>query len=187
MRIKSVEITWFRGAAGSVMLDTVLKSVVIYGENGAGKSSFVDAVEFVMSGGKIRHLAHEYSGRRQEKGIINTHKPKDEKTKLIIAFDGGAQETAEIETDGKYILAGINAMKDWDLGRTILRQDEVARFIHGTKGEKYSDLLPLFGLQELEVPAANLTKATSWPQFCLILINSPMIRPMLWFLPTTKT
>lgn len=156
MRIKSVEMTWFRGAAGSVTLDTVMKSVVIYGENGAGKSSFVDAVEFLMSGGKIRHLAHEYSGRRQEKGIINTHKPKDEKTKLIIAFDGGAQETAEIESDGKCILAGINAMRDWDLGRTILRQDEVARFIHGTKGEKYSALLPLFGLQELEVAAQNV-------------------------------
>jgi predicted nucleic acid-binding protein len=47
-------------------------------------------------------------------------------------------------------------MRDWDLGRTILRQDEVARFIHGTKGEKYSALLPLFGLQELEVAAQNV-------------------------------
>ena len=57
----------------SASLDTALKSVVAYGENGAGKSSFVDAVEFLMSGGKIRHLAHEYSGKHQEKGIINTH------------------------------------------------------------------------------------------------------------------
>jgi ABC-type Mn2+/Zn2+ transport system ATPase subunit len=160
MRLKSVEMTWFRGAAASVTLDTLLKSVVIYGENGAGKSSFVDAVEFVMSGGKIRHLAYEYSGRRQEKGIINTHKPKDEKTKLKITFDGDAQETVEIESDGKCSFAGINAMKDWDLGRTILRQNEVADFIHGTKGQKYSVLLPLFGLQKLEIAANNIRQLT---------------------------
>jgi hypothetical protein len=156
MRIKSVEMIWFRGAAASVTLDTALKSVVVYGENGAGKSSFVDAVEFVMSGGKVRHLAHEYSGKRQERGIINTHKPEGEKTKLTIAFDVGAQDVVEIESDGRCAFGGIKAMKDWDLGRTILRQDEVARFIHGTKGEKYSVLLPLFGLQELETAAQNI-------------------------------
>ena len=150
MRIKSVEMAWFRGAAGSVTHDTALKSTVIYGENGAGKSSFIDTIEFVMSGGKIRHLAHEYSGKRQEKGIVNTHKPESEKTKLTIVFDGGAQDVAEIESDGRCTFAGISTMKDWDLGRTILRQNEVADFIHGTKGQKYTALLPLFGLQELE-------------------------------------
>jgi len=47
-------------------------------------------------------------------------------------------------------------MSGWDYGRTILRQDEVAAFIHDTKGGKYSALLPLFGLQPLEVAAQNI-------------------------------
>jgi hypothetical protein len=38
----------------------------------------------------------------------------------------------------------------------VLRQDEVAEFIHSRKGEKYSALLPLFGLHELEIAAENL-------------------------------
>ena len=136
MRIESIKMAWFRGAAMSASLDTALKSVVAYGENGAGKSSFVDVVEFLMSGGKIRHLAHEYSGKRQEKGIINTHTPRGEKAKLAVSVAGGAQVRAEIEQNGKYSCSGIDAVSGWDYGRTILRQDEVAAFIHGTKGDK---------------------------------------------------
>ncbi|MGO8836878.1 MAG: AAA family ATPase [Limisphaerales bacterium] len=149
-------MTWFRGAAISASLDTTLKSVVAYGENGAGKSSFVDAVEFLMSGGKIRHLAHEYSGKRQEKGIINTHTPEGENAKIAVSVAGGAQVTAEIEHNGKYTCSGIEAMDGWDYGRMILRQNEVADFIHGTKGAKYSALLPLFGLYPLELAAQNV-------------------------------
>ncbi len=156
MRIESVKMAWFRGAAASVSLDTALKSVVAYGENGAGKSSFVDAVEFLINGGKIRHLAHEYSGKRQEKGIINTHMAKSEKAKLAISVEGGAQVTAQLEQNGKYTCSGIETLSGWDYGRTILRQDEVAAFIHGTKGDKYSALLPLFGLHPLELAALNV-------------------------------
>ncbi|HXR05090.1 MAG TPA: hypothetical protein VN836_10330 [Verrucomicrobiae bacterium] len=140
MRIETVKMAWFRGAASPVSLDTALKSVVAYGENGAGKSSFVDAVEFLMSGGKIRHLAHEYSGRRQEKAIVNTHIPKGENAKLTISVASGARAAAEMEQNGKYSCSGVEAVSGWDYGRTILRQDEVAAFIHGTKGEKYSAL-----------------------------------------------
>ena len=47
-------------------------------------------------------------------------------------------------------------MATWDYQRTILRQDEVANFIHDTKGGKYSTLLPLLGLNKMEVAAENL-------------------------------
>jgi hypothetical protein len=40
----------------------------------------------------------------------------------------------------------------------VLRQDEVAEFVRSSKGEKYSALLPLFGLHDLEVAAENLRK-----------------------------
>jgi len=47
-------------------------------------------------------------------------------------------------------------MHTWDYRRTVLRQDEVAKFIGDTKGGKYSALLPLLGLHQLEVAAENL-------------------------------
>jgi AAA15 family ATPase/GTPase len=65
VRVSTIKLCWFRGAADSITLDTELKSVAIYGPNGAGKSSFVDAVEYAINNCKIAHLAHEYSGTKQ--------------------------------------------------------------------------------------------------------------------------
>lgn len=158
MRIKTIQLSWFRGAADPVSLDPDCKSMVVYGENGSGKSSFVDAVEYVLNNGRIGHLAHEYSGKHQEKGIHNTHKPHDRKTELRIAFKDGSELKTEIKPDGSSTSSGADAvaMNTWDYQRTVLRQDEVARFIHATKGEKYSVLLPLLGLHKMEVAAENL-------------------------------
>jgi hypothetical protein len=47
-------------------------------------------------------------------------------------------------------------MHMWDYRRTVLKQDEVAAFIHNTKGGKYSALLPLLRLHQMEVAAKNV-------------------------------
>lgn len=162
MRIKSVCLTWFRGAADPVALEANGKSMVIYGQNGAGKSSFVDAIEYVINDGKLKHLKHEYSGRHQEKGIRNTHASAEQNTEFWIRFQDDNELNVKIAPTGSHIKAGAEdiAMDTWDYRRMILRQDEVAEFIHSTKGEKYSTLLPLFGLHELEIAAENLRQLT---------------------------
>jgi recombinational DNA repair ATPase RecF len=96
MRIKAIELTWFRGAADPVSLEPDCKSMVVYGVNGSGKSSFVDAVEHVLNDGKIGHLAHEYSGKRQEKAVPNTHKPQGRKSELRIRFKDDSELKTEI-------------------------------------------------------------------------------------------
>jgi len=158
MRIEAIEMSWFRGAADPVSLESNCKSLVVYGENGSGKSCFVDAVEYVLNNGKIGHLAHEYSGKHQEKAIHNTHKPKGQKTELRIRFENDSELKLVINSDGSFTSSGAEtiAMNTWDYGRTVLRQDEVAAFIRDTKGGKYSALLPLLGLHQMEIVAENL-------------------------------
>lgn len=158
MRFKFIQLSWFRGAADPVVLESDCKSMVVYGVNGAGKSSFVDAVEYLLKSGKIGHLSHEYSGKRQEKAVLNTHKPNARKAELWIKFKDETELKAQIAQDGTVIKIGAEAvaMHTWDYRRTILRQDEVAEFIRDTKGVKYSALLPLLGLHQLEVAAENL-------------------------------
>jgi recombinational DNA repair ATPase RecF len=158
MRIKVIQLSWFRGAADPVLLEPDLKSMVVYGVNGSGKSSFVDGVEYVLNNGKIGHLAHEYSGKRQENAIPNTHKPQGRRTELRIRFKDDSELTTEITQGGSSTSSGAEAvaMHVWDYRRTVLRQDEVAEFIHDTKGGKYSALLPLLGLHQMEVAAENL-------------------------------
>ena len=156
MRFRSIELSWFRGAGECVALDCALKSIVIYGENAAGKSSFVDAIEYAINDGKIAHLSHEYSGSRQEKGILNTHTPPDRTTRFSITFKDDSRFSASISRKGIPQKSGTVDMNSWDYRRTVLRQDEISRFIHSSKGNKYSDLLPLLGLGGLEIAAENL-------------------------------
>lgn len=158
MRIKSLQLSWFRGAADPVSLEPNCKSMVVYGENGSGKSSFVDAIEYILNNGRINHLAHEYSGKRQERAIHNTHKPQGRTTEVIIKFKDNSELKTEIKQNGTSTSSGAEAiaMNSWSYRRTVLRQDEVATFVHDTKGDKYSALLPLLGLDQMANAAENL-------------------------------
>ena len=160
MRIRAIELAWFRGAASAIALEPNGKSMVVYGENGSGKSSFVDAVEYVLNNGSIEHLRTEYSGSRQVKAIPNTHKPANVKPTLRFKFQDSSELKIDFNPNGSSKRSGGErvAMGEWEYRQTVLRQDEVAKFIHDTKGEKYSALLPLFGLHQLEVAAENLRK-----------------------------
>ena len=160
MRIKSIELAWFRGAADPVSLEPNCKSMVVYGENGSGKSSFVDAVEYVLKNGSIEHLRTEYSGSHQVNAIPNIRKPTDGKTALRFTFKDDSELKVEFSPKGTSESSGAQeiAMEEWEYRQTVLRQNEVAEFIHDTKGGKYSALLPLFGLRKMEVAAENLRK-----------------------------
>ena len=158
MRVKAIRLSWFRGAASTVSMEPDSKSMVVYGANASGKSSFVDAIEYVLHAGRIRHLAHEYSGKHLQRAVPNTHKPPDQTTGLSVEFQDGSDINTEIKDDGSSNSSGsmLAAMTTWDYGRTVLRQDELAGFIQDTKGGKYSVLLPLLGLHQMEIAAENL-------------------------------
>ena len=119
-----------------------------------------NSVEYSIKGGKVEHLISEYSGRNQEKAVPNTHTPPDCTTEFCITFQNDAELEVKIAPNGVQTRSGAEVVKieEWDYRRTILRQDEVAEFIRSRKGEKYSALLPLLGLHELEITAENLRK-----------------------------
>jgi AAA15 family ATPase/GTPase len=136
MRINSIQLSWFRGAADSAALELRGKSMVVYGANGSGKSSFVDAVEYAIKAGKIGHLTHEYSGKRQEKGIRNTHTPVGSASELRIKFNDDSELKVEVDQIGAQTRSGAEAIgiESWDYRRMVLRQDEVGQFMLDTKG-----------------------------------------------------
>jgi ABC-type hemin transport system ATPase subunit len=159
-RLARVVLRWFRGAGAEVALPLEGRSAVVFGPNGAGKSSFVDALEHALVGGKIQHLSHEYSGTNQKLGVVNTHCPDGEVAGYELVCQDGATLSTTIARSGQFVPSGdaVSRLAGWDYGRVVLRQDEVSRFIHVTKTYKYSALLPLLGLGELEQAADNLRK-----------------------------
>ena len=161
MRLDKIQISWFRGASDSATLDLGAKNAVIYGSNGSGKSTFVDAIEYIINNGKIRHLSHEYSGKKQELGIRNTHAPNGLSSKCELYFYDGSEVTAEIKPSGKSKLESnpqgrLEFIQKWPLENHLLRQDQVSDFIQLPKGQKYSALLHLLGLDDFEFAADNL-------------------------------
>jgi hypothetical protein len=64
----------------------------------------------------------------------------------------------EIQRNGVFTRNGgeTASINTWEYQRTVLRQDELSIFIRNTKGDKYSALLPLLGLHQMEVAAENL-------------------------------
>ncbi|SRR5579864_1186916 len=162
-KIQEIELSWFRGAADRATLKPMSKNLVVYGANGSGKSSFVDGLEYIISNERIEHLAHEYSGHRQLLGVRNTHAPAEASSMIHLVFDAERDVSAVISSDGRVKYQDsppglLEKIREWDLMRTVLRQDKVADFIHRTKGQKYAELLPLLGLQTHEYAADNLRK-----------------------------
>lgn len=158
MKLKAIGISWFRGSSDAASLDTGGKSIVVYGKNGSGKSSFVDGIEYLTHKGKIAHLSHEYSGTRQIRSIRNTHSPAGANSVVKVELLDGTSFEVTIKPDGNASATGDGRAEvlGWNYPAIVLRQNEVAHFIHGTKGDKYSALLPLLGLSNLEIAATNI-------------------------------
>jgi len=161
MKIETIELKWFRGAADKTTFGLNGKSAVIYGSNGSGKSSFVDAFEYLIQNGKIKHLSHEFSGRKQEKGIRNTHTPVNKNSEIILNFIEEKEVNITIQEDGTSQIKSntenlVESLQNLHKQSVILRQDELSEFICSPKGEKYSTLLPLLGLDPLENAAHNI-------------------------------
>ena len=141
MKIKTIELKWFRGAANSSAIDLCGKNAVIYGSNGSGKSSFIDAFEYLIQNGRIKHLSHEFSGRKQEKGIRNTHTPANTDSEIIINFDDEKTINVKIHEDGTSQITShpeeiIKIVQKLNKQSVILRQDELSEFIMFTERRK---------------------------------------------------
>jgi len=152
-------MSWFRGAASKVVLVASGKSVVIYGDNACGKSSFVDAFEFLITKGKIEHLRNEYSNTINS--VRNLKTPDNQECVARVCFEGSNYIEGNVKKDGGIRFKASSAQfktsfQEWDSKKHILRQDEVSNFIHSRKSDKYSTLSPLLGLQEFEEIARNL-------------------------------
>ena len=163
MKIQKINLTWFRGASEDVRLDTNGKSVVIYGDNASGKSSFADAFEFIIRNGKIEHLAHEYakSVGDLKKCVRNTKTPSDADSIATIEFDTKEKASAIIPPTGTIRFESeppefISTIQSWEIAHHLLRQNEIAEFINKSKTQKYSVLSPLLGLAPFEQIADNI-------------------------------
>lgn len=145
MKIKRLLLEGFRGAPVALQISLAEKSVCVLAENGRGKTTIVDALEFWSAG----DLAHYHREGYEIDAVVNVDSP-------------GAAVT--VETTAPPVLQRV--IKGGRPGRLkpvgpaavghspppplpVLRHRTMARFMDMTPGEKRKELLELIGFAGL--------------------------------------
>ena len=149
-RVQRLVMHAFRGVPGEMTVDFGKgESIVIYGDNGTGKSTVADALEWYFTG-EIELLSHE--GRQHA-------------VRYVGAENNGVT-SVEVLTDGT--LGGKVVFPDErnpDTFRTarretfLLRGRTLADFINKTKTEKWKALVDILGLDAIEDVREDLQRA----------------------------
>lgn len=154
-KIKAINISGLRGIKEPLKLVPNNKSILIYGDNGAGKSSLTDAVEWFYYDG-IEHLSGEEIGRRQGRDVLrNIFIQDDEDAYIEIQYsDSKKDATKSIGSSLRPVISNtspdfykfINASLSENL---ILRYKDLVKFIIAGKTDKLKELQKIIGFSEV--------------------------------------
>lgn len=149
-RLHRLTLRGFRGVPGEMDVDFGNgQSLAVYGDNGTGKSTIADALEWYFTG-QIELLSHE--GRQH--AIRNLSADGDGETSVHVVTSG--------DLGGKVVFPDARGPEA--LGMTgretfLLRGRTLADFINKTKTEKWKALAELLGLDAIELLRQDLQRA----------------------------
>jgi len=150
-KIKSIHISGIRGVKDLLTLDLNKKSVLVYGDNGSGKSSLTDALEWFFYD-RIEHLSYEEIGRKKGLDALrNIFIPDNEDGYIEIEFDNKQLDTKR-SIDSSLSTSTSNISGEFDgfisVGQSenlILRYCDLVQFIISRKTEKLDKLQNIIG------------------------------------------
>ncbi len=149
-RIQRLVMHAFRGVPGEMTVDFGKgESVAVYGDNGTGKSTIADALEWYFTG-EIELLSHE--GRQH--------------AVRYVGGDEAAVTSVEVVTSGtlggKVVFPDERQAEAFQATRRetfLLRGRTLADFINKTKTEKWKALVEILGLDAIESLREDLQRA----------------------------
>jgi len=153
--IKTINISGIRGVRKDLILPLDKKSILIYGDNGVGKSSISDAFEWFYSDG-IGHLAGEEVGGKGKNVLRNVFLDPGIDAKIEIKYsDSKIDCEKSINKDLK--IFSSNSSKEFSEYYTksqsenlILRYRDLLLFVTATKGDKLKYLQEIIGYGEVQ-------------------------------------
>lgn len=155
LRVERLTLTAFRGAseAAEVVFDTSTPACMLFGENGTGKSSIVDALDFVCNG-KLGSL--EFcklgTGLRKHRFIPSLGKrSQDVRVELV---SGGTTWSATLGRNNPSLCNTPDRPRAW-----ILRRAELLVFVEANPSERYQKLASYIAVQEIDQAEASLRDA----------------------------
>lgn len=154
IKINRIEIKGYRGITRACSLNLDSKSLLLFGENGTGKSSFLDAIEKLFTG-KVSTLEGRMgiSTERHGPNIRVSIRPK-----ISVLFSEGTEFSLESKTAlmpsnvKEYLTAAQESIY-------ILRRRQILDFIESKPHERYEMLRPFLPLTEAEEIETALREA----------------------------
>ncbi len=151
-KLKQIKITGIRGIKDTLTLSPDTNSMLIYGDNGAGKSSITDSIEWFYKE-KISHLSSSEIGKES---IRNVFLADSDDSKVEIQFSNKTLDT-EKSIDSSLRTFNSNGSKDFynyillsQNENLVLRYRDLVQFITATKGDKLKYLQSIIGFDEVK-------------------------------------
>ena len=166
MKLKQIDIKGLRGVKQELSLELNGKSIVLYGDNGMGKSSISDAIEWFYTN-KVAHLGGIEIDLKDalrnasldedfvsEAGLKFYKKSDYDTAKTLFNKRGKLEQDFTVKTD--LIKQYIIDSKEENL---LLRYKSLNDFVDNTKGDKLKYLSDIIGFSEVTKKKEVLRKA----------------------------
>ena len=170
IKIKSLSTKGFRGIKQELSLELNSKSALLFGDNGCGKSSITDAIEWFYKD-SIGHLSSDEIDRRGGlTALRNTFITDTEKSSVEINFTDASlasqksislkKSNPEVENSNisDAFLKYVESSKNENL---ILRYEDLTRFVLSSKKEKLDSLSEVIGFTKISEIRSVLKKAAN--------------------------
>ena len=167
MKIKKISLSNFRGAREVVSLETKRsESMLLYGDNGTGKSSFLGGIEWFITD-SLSHLSGEEI--KKNEGLRCILSNEKEESFVQIEFSGGLKNRKKINLRKGTIKSSFqdenseftSFLEKLRHERLWIRNSEMLSFILKTKSERLADISGIIGYDKVTKTNAILKKITN--------------------------
>lgn len=165
IKINNLKIKGIRGAKDVIELPLKGKSILLYGDNGTGKSSISDAIEWFYTN-KIKHLSTPEIDTND--AIRNAKLLEIETSEVTISYTNSnldSTKTLSLKSN-KLVQKGSNTSDDFkkylddsEKENLISRYQYIRNFVDSTKGEKLKYLSDIIGFEEVTKTKSVLLKS----------------------------
>lgn len=163
MKIQNIRIKAFRGVASEISYPLDGKSSVMYGDNGSGKSSLTDSVEWFINN-KVGHLSSKEIDTKEI--LRNFFCSDNESTEVEILYQQEPSLSAIKTIDNSKKIKFSNKSDEFQNYITrsqsenlILRHHDLGEFVLATQSEKLTSLSNIIGFSEVIKKKDVLRKA----------------------------
>ena len=149
--LSNLSVQYFRGIADQQNIDFNKKGkvVILYGENGTGKSSFVNALEYLFKG-KLEFLKSRSIDKKQKPEF---HCGIDEDWEIKLTFNGNRyalRNGTGLDTDKNLKKIIKNDTSFFENTSFILNRKKLLEFIDAGEGERFNSISKLCGFDDVE-------------------------------------